>query len=683
MKTTAIARIRQIRQSLFAQFAGVQSSVDHAPVSERKSLAVRQLYRILNNDSHVWIPTQVVADCSTGVFARLRRGVSRRVSALTIRNPFSEESLERTKRAFAFAFIETSLEKRQLLATFSYSESGVGTGLLTVTSDTADEQLSFTSFSGDGNYTLTTTSNFNGPTVTGITGNTTNRLVVDLTAIANFTTLQILDGNSNTSLGFGTANGDIGVNFNVTFSNATAGTISVANATSIINGYDISLSTASNSITVSSPLSANSTSDVSLTGRNIVVTGNISTAAGGISLIGNNRTNQTGEFNGVRISGSTVNVNTTSGSIVIDGRGGATTINAGVNLQSSKVQAGGSGTVTITGVSGDGGTNYAYGVVASGATVTTSSGSLTVNGTSSGRGTNSRGVYLSSSANISATDSGHVTITGKAANGTDYAIGIFVRASKVTTTSGSLTVNGTSCGTGTYSKGVFLRSSTNISATGTGHVTITGTAANGTVEARGIEVFGNSCITTTSGSLTFNGTSCGTGTYSRGVYLISSANISATGTGHVTITGTAANGTDTARGIDINGSTVTTTSGSLTVNGTSCGTGTNSRGVYLFTNANISATGAGHVTITGSTSLNFSHFTAIAFIDAGSKVYTNGGLITLNAKSLNLTGTVNATSAGNVLIQPFGAGVDLNRDHAENWSLCFRNNLLHCIAYGV
>jgi hypothetical protein len=88
MKTTAIARIRQIRQSLFARFSGVQVSVDHASVRERKSAAVRQLYRILDNDSNVWVPTQVVADRSNGVFARLRRGVSLRVSALTIRNPF-------------------------------------------------------------------------------------------------------------------------------------------------------------------------------------------------------------------------------------------------------------------------------------------------------------------------------------------------------------------------------------------------------------------------------------------------------------------------------------------------------------------------------------------------------------------------------------------------------------------
>jgi hypothetical protein len=102
MKNTAIARIRQIRQSLFDRFAGVQSLVDDAPIRVRKWVAVRQLYRILNNHTSVWIPTQVVTNRSISVFARLRRGVSSRVFALTIRNRFSEESLEHTMRAFAF-----------------------------------------------------------------------------------------------------------------------------------------------------------------------------------------------------------------------------------------------------------------------------------------------------------------------------------------------------------------------------------------------------------------------------------------------------------------------------------------------------------------------------------------------------------------------------------------------------
>jgi hypothetical protein len=324
MKSTTIARIRQIRQSLFARFAGVQSSVDHTPTRERKSAAVRQLYRILNNDSNVWIPTQVVADRSNGVFARLRRGVSLRVSALTIRNLFSEESLERTKRAFAFSFIETSLEKRQLLATFNFNSV---TGTLLITTDSAAESISILSGSDSGNYTLTTSNGassvFTGTDATGLSGATTPTLTVG-SDIANLTQITITDGgaNSGSSFYFGSSAGNKFVdNLTVNFSNATAGTITVGNATSFINGADLSLTTASNSITVSAPLSANSTSDISLTGRNIVVTGNITAWAGDISLTGNSGSYQAGTFDGVWINGAAVNVNTTSGNITIDGRG--------------------------------------------------------------------------------------------------------------------------------------------------------------------------------------------------------------------------------------------------------------------------------------------------------------------------------------------------------------------------
>ena len=270
---------------------------------------------------------------------------------------------------------------------------------------------------------------------------------------------------------------------NVTITGSTPGNFSTGVGINVIdaaskvyaNGGMITLT--ASSLNLAGKVNATGTGGISMTGRNIVVTGNITTEAGDISLTGNNGSYQTGTFDGVCISGSGVNVNTTSGNITIDGRAGGGSVNAGVNLTSSKVQAGVSGCVSITGVSGNGNVLFARvpGILASAATVTTSSGSLSVNGTSCGTGCDSMGVLLTSS-NISATGTGNVTITGTAANGTDYAYGIVVGGSTVTTSSGSLTVNGTSCGTGWNSRGVFLTSS-NISATGAGYVTITGTAA--------------------------------------------------------------------------------------------------------------------------------------------------------------------------------------------------------------
>jgi hypothetical protein len=93
-------------------------------------------------------------------------------------------------------------------------------------------------------------------------------------------------------------------------------------------------------------------------------------------------------------------------------------------------------------------------------------------------------------------------------------------------------------------------------------------------------------------------------------------------------------------------------------------------GVRLESSANISATGAGHVTMIGSTSLNFSNFTGINSCSSSDRIYSNGGLIILTANSLNLTGTVNATTGGNVLIQTLGAGVNLGgADDSSNLGL--------------
>ncbi|MCY2936517.1 MAG: hypothetical protein NT172_20420, partial [Planctomycetota bacterium] len=613
------SRIGTRIRSLFARITGRRAVVVDQQKMARKAAAVRRLSRLMNSSESAWMPTQILASHSMSVFARIRRGVTQRISALTIRNPFSGDNLERTKRAFAFSFIETTLEKRQLLATVDFDGSR-----LIIETDTDNEALTILAGGTEGDYTLTSTTNFIFSANATANAGLSNATALTLNVYSNLplSSIQITNNvaNSGSSFGFGTSPGSFVDDLTVNFSNATSGTITVANATNFVSGADLSLTTTSNSITVSAPLSANSTSDISLTARNIVVTGNITAGLGNIILDADNNSYQIGDFDGVCISGAGVNVNTTSGNITIDGRAGGGSVNKGVNLTSSKVQASGSGCVTITGMSGNGSGGSAYGILASGATVTTSTGSLTVNGTSCGTGASSYGVYLKAFANISATGVGDVTITGTSANGTTNAYGINVSGSKVTTNSGSLTVNGTSCGTGTNSYGVYLRTSANISATGVGNVTITGTSANGTNNAYGINVSGFSNVTTSSGSITVNGTSCGTGSNSKGVFLDSS-NISATGTGNVTITGSTPGNPTTGIGIDS--------------------------------------------------------------YDSGSKVYSNAGLITLTANSLNLVGTVNATTAGNVLIQTFGAGVNLGNGTDTSANLGLSQTELDLITAGT
>ena len=475
---------------------------------------------------------------------------------------------------------------------------GSSTGLFNVQSNATLTDLTFSDATGAGltgggafystsnlgltNVVINTSTAAQGAAVYQTGGSlvvTTSSIVnsVFVTGGANYT---VIGGSLGTDVSISSGNqvSITGLNQDITLGSVNAGSLTVTTDST------------ANAINVTGPVAVTGSGAISLTGRNISVTGNITTQAGDITLYGNGGGSyRAGSFDGVCISGSTVNVNTTSGNITIDGRGASGSVNKGVKLASSKVQAGGSGCLTITGLSGNGSTNGAYGVYATGATVTTSSGSLTFNGTSCGTGADSIGVNLEASSNISATGTGQLTITGAAANGTDRAIGVRADGSSVRTSTGSITVNGASCGTGSSSKGVVLVSSANISATALGNVTIIGTAANGTTYATGVEIDHNSSVTANSGSMTVNGTSCGTTTNSKGVSLSDFSEISASGTGPVNITGTAC-GTDNAWGVSVTRSTVTVSTGSLTINGTSCGTRTFSTGVNLDSSANISAT---------------------------------------------------------------------------------------------
>jgi hypothetical protein len=404
-------------------------------------------------------------------------------------------------RRLIFNPLDYELEKRQLLATFNYDSL---TGVLAVETDQNSETLSIISTSSAGNYTITTSGAWTGTSTTDV-GSSGTSLIVNSTA--NIGQIQVTNNvaSSGSAFYFGTSTGNFVDNLTVNFTNSTSGPITLANAASFINGSNLNLISTGNQITVSSPVSANGSGSISLTGRNIFVTGNITATAGDITLRGNNGSYQTGAFDGVRISGSAVNVNTTSGNITIDGRGAVSSNYTGVNLTLSKVQAGGAGCVTVTGVSGNGSTGYFYGLFANGATVTTTNGTLTANGTLLGTGVGHSAVYLASSANLSAVGTGSVAINGNAACGTSWAFGVFTAASNITVTTGSISLYGaTNSSTGGSFRGIVLDSGTNVKATGAGNITAIGLANKSDI---GFYTFGAN-ITSNGGSITFNGTAC-------------------------------------------------------------------------------------------------------------------------------------------------------------------------------
>ena len=391
---------------------------------------------------------------------------------------------------------------------------------------------------------------------------------------------------------------------NLTTLAASGGVITVNQTSSLIlgaisttGGLTVTGDTSVSCISVTGPVSATGSAVVSLTGRNIAVTGNMTTANGDIRLYGNGGgVYQTGSFRGVSIIGPNVSVSSTSGNITIDGRGGLNSSELGIFVSSAAVQTGGNGLISLTGVSGNG-----------------SAGS---------------------------------------------ACGIFGMVATISTVNGKLSITGTGCGTTTGTAGIVIQSSPNIRATGSGSVLITGTAACGTNSACGINLAGSN-ISTAGGSLTLTGTSLATGTTNRGVVLSSSARVFTTGTGSLAITGNAAAGTTSANGLLISNANTSTVNGAMVLRGTSNATGANSSGISVIS-SNITTAGSfATMCLTGSTPGNLT--SGIGINLSSGNVSSAGTPITLTANSVNITGpsTVNATTAGQVTIQTLGANVSL------------------------
>ena len=72
-------------------------------------------------------------------------------------------AIRKSNKNFQIMFLGDELEKRQLLASYSYDK-----GLITIKTDTINEQLSILSSSNNGNYTITTTGSWTGSAVAGL-----------------------------------------------------------------------------------------------------------------------------------------------------------------------------------------------------------------------------------------------------------------------------------------------------------------------------------------------------------------------------------------------------------------------------------------------------------------------------------------------------------------------------------
>jgi hypothetical protein len=130
-------------------------------------------------------------------------------------------SIRKSTKNFQIMFLGDELEKRQLLASYSYAS-----GLITIQTNSINEQLSILSSSNNGNYTITTTGSWTGSAIAGLAYSGTSLYVNQPSGL---TSILVNDNGGtveNSSFQFGTSTANFVNNLSVNFTSATSGIIS-------------------------------------------------------------------------------------------------------------------------------------------------------------------------------------------------------------------------------------------------------------------------------------------------------------------------------------------------------------------------------------------------------------------------------------------------------------------------
>ncbi|MBI5659010.1 MAG: filamentous hemagglutinin N-terminal domain-containing protein [Nitrosomonadales bacterium] len=381
---------------------------------------------------------------------------------------------------------------------------------------------------------------------------------------------------------------------------------------------------------------------VHLSGATLATAGAGTITLNGIG--GGNNTPTTNTSNrGIRIEGAT-SVTSASGAIALTGTGGwdgdGVQILGGSTVQST------SGAITITGHSGDGGTNYDVGVYLDDAnTEVSSGGNITITGVSHATsGTDNSGIYLtgSSSGNaaaITATGNGTITLNGTGGAGTNYNSGVTLGTySTVSSVNGAISFTGQGAGSGADNFGLYLHNGATVTATGTGAITLDGTASAGATSTsnHGVRISasgGPTQIASASGAISITGVGKNDGD---GLQVVSGA-IVQSGTGAITLNGTGGNGGSANDGVYVTGAgTLVTSGGNIGITGDNSNlVGSGNRGVAITSSAQVVATGAATITVIG----QGGHEGDGLHVHGGALVQSGTGLITLTGTSGDGIGT--------------------------------------------
>jgi hypothetical protein len=436
---------------------------------------------------------------------------------------------------------------------------------------------------------------------------------VTSTAAASIT----IDGTGGTISGAPTSTDEIGVNVASSGSIASAGgNISITgqgggaggNDTGVVESGEITATGTAAITIVGTGGNASGASSVDETG--VILTGNVTSNAGDVSITGQGGYSAEGYDKGVEVDGSvsatgtaTITIRGTAG-----GASGASSFSEdGVYLSGSITST--DGDVSIGGQGGDSLNGQDYGVDVAGQVASTGAAAITISGiggTANGTSaTDEFGAYFSTNATCTSA-TGNISITGQ----------------------GGSSVLGYDCGV--YAEGL-------VTSTGTATITITGTGgtASGASSSSewGVNVSLGS-VTSSAGNIliTGQGGSSVSG-FDEGVY--SDGHFTATGAAEITIIGNAGNGASSANnwGVYLPGS-VTSDAGDVSIIGQAGNAaGGNDGGVIVL--GQITSLGTAAITVESTGDL---------IVDNGASVQTGTGTISL-AADVNADGSGDAGTA--------------------------------------
>jgi hypothetical protein len=344
----------------------------------------------------------------------------------------------------------------------------------------------------------------------------------------------------------------------------------------------------------------NGTDGSSDLGVELINLGSVSTTSGDIAITGTSGPNSASDGLVLTSTGfGSPSVTSTSGNISISGTCASSGDGFGMDLQTGPVHSD-TGSVTLTGMSGQGGSSFAdIGVrIVNGGSVSTGSGPILIQATSrsASGGSPSAGVVLVTTGGQAelqvSSQSGSIEIDGTG-DGPSY--GTLISSNvQVETGGGSsvaaaapITLKGTSGG----ADGVLIQSTGTRVSTTDGAIGITGSSGATSGGYGGVAIVnGGSVQTSGPDAITIMGTG-NSGSVASGVLVYGGATIQSSGNGGITIGGASAQ----QYGVYLSdsGSQVSSADGNIDITGSTAATNTSLYGIVLQSGAAINSTGTG------------------------------------------------------------------------------------------